>query len=58
MEKNEIFFLITLFSLLLLVASGAVAFGQTHDLGSDITIFWTIFTQELLNKLFFSRFAE
>ena len=53
MEKNEIFFWITLFSLLLLVASGAAAFGQTHDLGNDVTVFWTIFTQELLNKLFY-----
>ena len=53
MEKNEIFLWITLFSLLLLIASGAAAFGQTHNFEKDIKIFWTIINIEMLNKLIY-----
>ena len=53
MEKSEIFLWITLFSLLLLIASGAAAFGRMNKFGKDVTIFWTIINEELLNILFY-----
>ena len=46
MEKSQIFFWISLASLLLIIASGAAAFGQTHNLGKKDIIFWTIFSDK------------
>lgn len=43
MDKSQIFFWISLASFLLLIASGAAAFGQTHSIGKEDIIFWTIF---------------
>lgn len=46
MDKSQIFLWITLFCLLLLLASGGTAFGQIHGLGKLIVIFWTIVSND------------
>ena len=52
MDNSQIFFWISLISLLLLIASGAAAFGQTHTLGKEYKLFWTISAIKEMEFLF------
>ena len=58
MDSSQIFLGTSLFSLLFMVATGAAAFGQTHDFGDSVVVFFTIVTYNSEYKQFMPVFIN